>query len=350
MNTDKLTVVCKEKEYPVYIGDGSADLLKTLVKNVCAGKRAAVISDSNVFPLYGEKVGSLLSDAGYDVFSHVISAGEASKNVANLLEILSFLSSNSFDRHDVVISLGGGVVGDISGLASSLYMRGTKLVHIPTSLLAMVDSCIGGKTGVNTGHGKNMLGTFHNPDLVLCDTLFLSTLNEKEYREGMAEVIKYGVICDEALFEKIKTRDFTNDYIVRSCLEIKKEFVRLDEHDNGVRKKLNFGHTFGHAIEALSGYSVTHGDGVAMGMVIASKLGESLCMCKKSVTDDIVSVLSSYGLPTKCGTDLSKLASFCFEDKKSDGDVISLIIPEKIGNCVIKYVEKTYLKGLLECI
>ena len=202
MKTDKLKVYAKQKEYFVHITNGKTDLLPQLVKETCAGKRAALISDTNVFPLYGEKVRQGLENVGYIVFPFVLDAGEQSKNTANLLDILSFLSENGFDRHDVVLSLGGGVVGDISGLASSLYMRGTRLVHIPTSLLAMVDSCVGGKTAVDTEYGKNAIGTFYEPDLVWCDTSFLGTLPKNEYVSGMAEVIKYGVISDKKLFEK----------------------------------------------------------------------------------------------------------------------------------------------------
>ena len=350
MKTDKLKVYAESGEYCVYIGKNASLSAPSLVKDVCGGKRAAVVSDTNVFPLYGKKIKDGLSSVGYDVFTYVITAGETGKNIENLLSLLSFLSKNGFDRHDVVITLGGGVVGDLGGLASSLYMRGTKLVHLPTSLLAMVDSCIGGKTAVNTEYGKNTVGTFYEPDLVVCDTSFLDSLGKKEYSCGMAEVIKYGVISDAKLFEKLEKGGFDTESIVKDCLKIKKALVGADEHDNGIRKLLNFGHTFGHAVEKLSDYSYTHGEAVAAGMVTASRLAEKLTLCGHDVTERLVSVLEKYGLPTESSISASDIADVCLGDKKSEGDTLTLILPEKIGRCVLKKIKKSELKGLVECI
>ena len=350
MKTDKLKVYSNSGDYCVYIGKNASSDAPSAIKETCGGKKAAIVSDTNVFPLYGEKISSSLRSVGYEVFTFVLPAGEGSKSFEKLLEILSFLSQNGFDRHDVVVTLGGGVVGDIGGLAASLYMRGTNLVHFPTSLLAMVDSCVGGKTAVNTGFGKNTVGTFYPPRLVFCDTSFLDTLPEKEYACGMAEVIKYGVISDAKLFEKLKKGTFEIENIISDCLRIKKALVGADEHDNGIRKLLNFGHTFGHAVEKASSYAFTHGEAVAVGMVAAAKIAEKISVCEKGVTESIVSVLSAYSLPTKCGINTDALVSVCLADKKSDGDEISLVLPEKIGNCVIRNVKKSELKGLVECI
>ncbi|MBQ6312177.1 MAG: 3-dehydroquinate synthase, partial [Lachnospiraceae bacterium] len=254
------------RPYTVMVGEGlRTQAGKMIADTLPEAASTAIISDSNVAPLYLEQIKDTIEQAGLSVYSKVIPAGEASKNLSVYSEILSFLAEQKLTRSDVIIALGGGVVGDLAGFAAATFLRGVPYVQIPTSLLAMVDSSVGGKTAVDLPAGKNLAGAFYQPSVVICDPEVLHTLPDSYLRDGCAEVIKYGVLEDEMLFSRLMTEGICFDRVsvISRCIEIKAHYVAEDEFDQGLRQKLNLGHTFGHAIEASSHFAVTHGQAVA---------------------------------------------------------------------------------------
>lgn len=326
------------KPYNVKIGAGILSSIGEDVRALMGGIRAAVITDSNVAPLYLDGVLKNLEGAGYETDSFVFKSGEESKNAETLVEILEFLAMMGYTRTDVVIALGGGVVGDITGFAAAVYLRGVDFVQVPTSLLAAVDSSVGGKTAIDLRAGKNLAGAFKQPRLVIMDTDTLKTLPEEEFANGMAEAIKYGVLFDEELFESF-AEDVTDEMlesVIARCVAHKARVVEHDEFDRGERKLLNLGHTIGHAIEKASGYTVPHGHAVAIGMAMIARSCEALGIAEKGTAERIEKMLTKYNLPTSYDCDPIKLAGLALSDKKREGGTISLILPEKIGRCVIK--------------
>lgn len=330
--------------------DHAGEHIKNIVKD---NTRAFVISDSNVFPLYGNRLLESLTASSIQYFTHVFPAGESSKNTTTLIEILNDMANCGLSRSDIVIALGGGVVGDISGLAASLYERGIRCVQIPTTLLAAVDSSVGGKTAVNLDAGKNLCGAFHRPSLVLFDLDTINTLPPECIGDGMAEMIKYGIICDSSLFSFLSNGLPTGDDLVSCicrCIQIKIDIVEKDEFEGGIRMLLNYGHTFGHAIEKLSNYEISHGHAVAIGSVIAAKAAIKLGMCDVDTLNKIVSALKNASLPTSSPFSSSEMYSCMLSDKKRRGDSINLILPKNIGDCVIKKLSLNELKALTESI
>ena len=264
----KTVKVSASKEYEVIIGSGLLLSAGEKIRAVAPkAEKAAIVSDDNVAPIYLEKVEKSLQAQGFQVCSFVFPHGEGSKNGRTYLEILNFMAANHISRSDLAIALGGGVVGDITGFAAATYLRGIKYVQLPTSLLAMVDSSVGGKTAIDLDEGKNLAGAFCQPELVLCDLDTLQTLSPDFFTDGCAEVLKYGVLGDRVLFDHLKERgqDFDREYVISRCVEMKRDYVCEDEFDNGVRRKLNLGHTIGHAIEKCSDYTIPHGHAVAAG-------------------------------------------------------------------------------------
>lgn len=312
---------------------------------------AYIISDSNVFPLYGRTLTDSLASVGIDFSANVFTAGEASKNTDTLIDILNFMASEGLSRSDIVIALGGGVVGDMAGLAAALYERGIRCIQIPTTLLAAVDSSVGGKTAVNLEAGKNLCGAFHRPSLVLFDTLTVKTLSSERIGDGMAEMIKYGVICDSELFSALSCglpcEEELTDIICR-CIQIKIDVVEKDEFEGGVRMLLNYGHTFGHAIEKLSGYKISHGHAVAIGSVMAARAAVTLGLCGEDVYASVLSAIKAASLPYESPYSPSEMYSCMLNDKKRRGKSISLILPEKIGHCIIKKLSLDELRELME--
>lgn len=241
----------------------------TALAEVQRGGKICIISDRNVASLYMDICRESLEEAGYGVWEYVLPPGEASKNGTNYLRILEYLAAVPFTRSDGIVALGGGMVGDLAGFVAATYMRGINVYQVPTTLLAAVDSSVGGKTAIDLPSGKNLAGAFHQPKLVLQDSRLLNTLPSDVYREGMAEVIKYGMIHDRKLFKRLENpTEVRNslDEVIKTCVGIKKEYVEADEFDRGLRHKLNFGHTLGHAMEQAEGYRLSHGDAVAKGM------------------------------------------------------------------------------------
>jgi 3-dehydroquinate synthase len=334
-----------EKSYDIHIGEKCLEVLPELLTSVSADSVSLLVSDELVFSLYGEDVLRILRKAGYRVEAAVIKGGESCKSLTTLDWLYEQMITAGLDRSSTVFALGGGVVGDLAGFAAASFMRGIGYIQIPTSLLAQVDSSVGGKTGVNLPLGKNLVGAFYQPGLVLADVNLLNTLVEKEYKTGLAEVIKYGVIWDGAFFdfletnlEKIKTRDMEClTHIVQRCCEIKAEIVSQDEKEAGLRALLNLGHTFGHAFETLTGYEkFTHGEAVAIGMVCAARLAEKQGMMTTLEAKRVIDLIKNYGLPVDYG-DLSAndIIDRMRMDKKSTAGKIKLVLPVGIGKSEI---------------
>ena len=316
--------------YDVIIGSDTLKDCGALIKEVINPCRACVITDDIVSKLYLDTVEASLKNQGFNTLTYVFKNGEASKNTDNLCSIVEFLADNNFTRTDLVVALGGGVVGDMAGFAAATYLRGIRFVQIPTTFLAAIDSSVGGKTAVNLSAGKNLWGAFHQPSLVVCDVDCMKTLNREIFLDGVAEAIKYAVLEDETIIDMID-KDLIKT--VERCVEIKRDIVSADEFEKGNRKLLNLGHTFGHAIESLSDFKVTHGHAVAIGMVIAAKSGEKCGITEFGIADKIINILKSFGLPTDCNYTVGELATCALGDKKREGESITLVIPECVGKC-----------------
>jgi len=311
--------------------------------------RYAIISDNNVASLYGRRLTLHLNKHGFKSDLLTFKAGEQSKTFKVAETLLNEMVKLRYTRHDTVIALGGGVTGDIAGFVASIFMRGILLIQIPTSLLAMVDSSIGGKTGINLQLGKNLAGTFHQPEMVIIDPTVLKTLPKNEFHNGFAEIIKYGVIADSGLFrllekhkknELIRNADIMNKIIVR-CASIKAKITEKDEREKGLRMILNYGHTTGHAIEALSNYKISHGEAISLGMVIANNIGVNVGTIKANDAMRINKLLKLYDLPTSPAhffpqkQSHEKLWQIMQKDKKVQKSKINFVIPKGIGSTII---------------
>jgi 3-dehydroquinate synthase len=325
------------KPYDVIIGSGILSQLGESLRIFCNGKKVAVLSDSNVWPLDGESARESLQKSGFEVITFVFPAGESSKNGGTYLEILNFLAENKLTRSDCLVALGGGVVGDLGGFVSATYLRGIAYVQVPTTLLAAVDSSVGGKTAIDLPAGKNLAGAFYQPRLVLCDTNTLNTLPEDIFQDGCAEVIKYAVLFDADLFAHLKQFgiSFDREAVIAQCVQHKANVVKEDEFDTGTRMLLNLGHTVGHGIEAASGYTISHGKAVAAGMAIIARASVKMGLCGKNATQDICDLLQRFSLPTQTEFTADALLDAMLSDKKRAGDSITLVVPKTIGNCVL---------------
>lgn len=328
------------KEYDVIIGEGILSTLGERCVSLLGKNRAVIVTDSNVAPLWLNEAKESLEKAGIDTVEFIFPAGEESKSVATLSELIEFMAENRLTRSDFAVALGGGVTGDMVGLASSLYLRGIEFVQVPTTLLAAVDSSVGGKTAVNLKAGKNLMGAFYQPALVLCDTRTLGTLPENIFADGMAEVIKYGVIFDKDLFDKVSGGDVKSDIesIIARCVELKRDVVAKDEFDKGDRQLLNFGHTMAHSIEKCSNFEISHGSAVAIGMVIAAKASHALGWSDEDCTQAIIDANKNNNLPCECEFAPTDLADAALSDKKRAGGTINFVVPKVMGNCVLKKI------------
>ena len=339
------------KEYEVVIGRGILPTLGERCLSLFGKSRAVIVTDSNVAPLWLDKAKSALEGAGIDTVEFIFPAGEDSKSKETLFELLEFAAENRITRSDFAVALGGGVTGDMTGLAASLYLRGIPFVQVPTTLLAAVDSSVGGKTAVNLAAGKNLAGAFYQPSLVLCDTDTLSTLPACEFANGMAEVIKYGVIFDKDLFDKVQGGDVKSDIekIIARCVELKRDVVAKDEFDNGERQLLNFGHTMAHSIEKCSNFEIAHGSAVAIGMVVAAKASAKLGWSAEDCTEAIIEANKNNSLPVECDFTAKDLADAALSDKKRTGGTINFVVPEVMGRCVLKKIPVETLYEIAEC-
>lgn len=340
----KEIVVNASKQYSVTIGSGVLSQVVKITAAVTNARRICIVSDSNVWPIYGNAVKTGLASAGYSVCYYVFSAGENSKNSTTYLDLLSFLSENELTRADCIVALGGGVVGDLAGFAAATYLRGIPYIQVPTTLLAMVDSSVGGKTAINLPVGKNLCGAFYQPSAVLCDTNTLSTLPKEVFRDGCAEVIKYAVLFDPELFALLEKDGlaFDRESVITRCVQHKRDVVAQDEFDRGRRMLLNLGHTIGHAIETYSNFAVSHGCAVAIGMAVTARA------VKCTDCQRMVALIKQFGFPTT--TDIPSDALYCamLADKKRSSSSINLIIPKAIGHCTIMPTPVDELKTFIE--
>lgn len=323
--------------YEVLIGSGLLQKAGEAVKKVISPCKAAIVTDSTVVHLYEETVRQSLTEAGFSVCTFVFPAGEASKNIHTLSHLLEFLAKEEMTRTDLIVALGGGVTGDLAGFGAAVYLRGIPFVQIPTTFLAAIDSSVGGKTAVDLEAGKNLAGAFYQPKLVLCDTDVLQTLPEVVFADGIAEALKYGVLGDTVLFEKIAGGDFRQDLeeIIETCVSMKRDVVEEDEFDTGKRQLLNLGHTFGHAIEQKSHFQMTHGHAVAIGMHLIAKVAEAKGIAEKGTAAAIATALEQNQLPKETTFSPAEVAEGTLRDKKRRGGTISFVFPKKIGACEI---------------
>ena len=356
MSTSTVHVSTPSRSYDVLIGQGVIDEVGTLTRKACGGSAACVIADDNVAPLYANAVAESLADAGYRTTLQVFPAGERYKRLSTLSDLLEGLAAAELTRDDVVVAVGGGVTGDMGGLAATLYLRGCKVVQVPTSLLAMVDSSVGGKTAVDLEAGKNLAGAFFQPSLVVADVDCLDTLTPKLFTDSCGEVIKHGVIRDEALFRRLAARPINadgfdpqelEDVICRN-VQIKRDVVDADERERGLRQILNFGHTIGHAIEAASDFSLGHGSSVAAGMCCIARASSRMGWCGQDVADDITRAVAAYGLPTDTAVDHDTLFSFATHDKKRHGSTVNVVVPTRIGAVEVRPVSLPEFRHLVD--
>jgi 3-dehydroquinate synthase len=340
-----VTVALGERSYPIHIGQGVLDEVGALLSQYPFSKKAAVITQPPIRATYGERVLRSLRAHGFEAAGFAVLDAEEAKSLAWLEKVYDRLIELRLDRRSPVIALGGGVVGDLAGFAAATYMRGVPLVHIPTTLLAQVDSSIGGKTAVNHPRGKNLIGAFYQPRLVLIDVDTLQTLPPRELRSGLAEVVKYGVIADPALFQRLEAHAadvLRGDAgllvpVIRDCCQIKADVVAADEQEGGLRAILNFGHTFGHAIEAATGFATyTHGEAVAIGMVWATELSRRLGLCEAGLLDRLWALLQALGLPTALKEPVAGLRDALIMDKKAVGGRLRFILVEELGKVSVR--------------
>ena len=326
--------------YEVSIGGGLLHTCGQYLKGVLAHCHVAVMTDSTVASLYLDTVCSSLKKAGFTVSSYVFPAGEASKNLETLTEILEFLAEQRLTRTDCIVALGGGVTGDMAGFAAAVYLRGIRCVQIPTTLLSAVDSSVGGKTAIDLKAGKNLAGAFLQPAAVLCDTDCLGSLPGDIFADGAAEAIKTGILSDESLFSLFETGHLETDpaEVIARCVAYKAGVVERDEKEQHERKLLNLGHTVGHAVEKCSGYTVAHGHAVAIGLAIIARSAEKLGWTEEPIAERIVACLTKNGLPTNTEYSAEDLALAACADKKRAGSEITLVIPKRIGACELKKV------------
>ncbi|MBR2835685.1 MAG: 3-dehydroquinate synthase [Coriobacteriales bacterium] len=327
--------------YDIVIGK---NLLAGCAKRICDAvpgndKKVLVISDTNVFACYGNTVLTSLASFGFEAHSFVFEAGEHSKNLETYAQALSAAATSRLTRSSIIVALGGGVCGDLAGFVAATYMRGCAFIQIPTSLLAMVDSSVGGKTAVDLPEGKNLVGAFWQPKLVICDVTCLHTLPEYYMTDGMGEVLKYAVMQDAHLFDLLNNpASVKREELIRCCIEIKRDIVEADEREHGQRKLLNLGHTMGHAIERMSSYSISHGRAVAAGMCIMARACAEAGICPAQDALRIVELVKSYGLPTQTEFELNDLMNAVTLDKKRSGTCVDAITIEGIGSAAIKRI------------
>lgn len=352
----KLTVTLPNHSYDLAIEKGLLQSIGSWAKELWSPQKVVIITDTNVHPLYGNQVYQSLQEAGFVPSFFVIEAGEQSKSLTVAAEIYDFLANEGLTRSDGIIALGGGVVGDLAGFVASTYMRGLHFLQIPTTLLAQVDSSIGGKTAVNTSKAKNLVGTFAQPDGVLIDPDTLNTLEIRRVREGIAEIIKSAAIADEELWQLLDSLTDENDLlnqateVIAACCKIKRKVVEEDELDNGVRLLLNFGHTIGHALENTVGYGIiTHGEGVAIGMSQITRVAESKKLTPAGTLEQLNEMIQKFHLPIMSDQwDQKQLFTALTHDKKARGGKINIILLESIGKAKIVRIPIEEMKSYLD--
>ncbi|MDD5455869.1 MAG: 3-dehydroquinate synthase [Candidatus Margulisbacteria bacterium] len=359
-----LTVKLDSCSYQINFIDGSEETIFSELSPY-TNKKICLISDRHVYKLYGKNLNEVLSKKGLNIFHYEFRPGEKHKNIKSIMGLINFALARKWNRDDMFLVMGGGVTGDMGAFAASIILRGINYLQIPTTLLAQVDSSVGGKTGVDHKAGKNLIGSFYQPSKVLISTSFLKTLPLREIKTGMAEVVKTGVIANKKLFHDLETffserklesyREFPDPFwteLVFESLLIKSQVVTLDEKESGLRMILNYGHTFGHALEKLTGYSVyTHGEAVAIGMNIAANIACKLKICKQDVVERQTNLLKRLQLPLLPQKKISpdRLLECMMLDKKVKSNRLTLILPEEIGKVrIVKDLKIEDLRELLK--
>lgn len=325
--------------YDVFVDEFTLDQLGEVCRDVSGGDACCIVSDSNVAPLYLSRAKASLESAGYAVSSFVFEAGEQSKTLQTYAQTQQAFAHAGLTRSSLVVALGGGVVGDLAGFAAATYMRGIRCVQVPTSLLACVDSSVGGKTAVDLPEGKNLVGAFFQPDAVLIDTSLLATLPEHFLIDGCGEVLKYGVIFDKELFAQLEAcaaSDMRLPEVIARCVELKRDVVVADEKEAGARQLLNFGHTLGHAIEKLSNFTVTHGFAVACGMVLVAKASVARGCLSAADAMRIESTVRAWGLLAETEEPASAIYEAALADKKRHGSTMNVVVASEIGTSRIE--------------
>lgn len=345
------------RAYDVTVGPGALALLGEVVRGVAGEARACVVSETNVAPLYADAAEESLADAGMDVTPRIVfPAGEEHKGLATLGAILEGLAARELTRDDVVVALGGGVTGDMAGLAAALYLRGVRVVQVPTSLLAMVDSSVGGKTAVDLAAGKNLVGAFWQPSAVVADVRCLATVSPELLTDSCGEVIKHAVLADGELLEELTARPLnapgTSEAalteVVARNIEIKRDVVEADERERGLRQTLNLGHTVGHAIEAASDFALGHGTCVAAGLCIVARASERRGWCSRETRARIERCVRAHGLPVSTDVPADTLMGFLAHDKKRHGDGVNLVVPAEVGRAEVRRVSLAEMRELLD--
>lgn len=353
-----ITVALGQRSYPIYIEEGILDQTGKLLAQQLGDCAAAIVTDDNVAPLYLAQVERSLHAAGVRTCAIVLPHGEETKCLAQLSGLYDFLCANHITRKDAVIALGGGVIGDLTGLAAATFLRGTHFVQLPTTLLAQVDSSVGGKVAVDLPQGKNLVGAFYQPDLVLCDPLTLQTLSDDYWRDGLGEVVKYGCIGDEALFALLETHAAGGrkalmaqiETILCRCIQAKAEVVAQDERDTGLRMTLNFGHTIAHAVETCQHYTgLRHGEAVALGMHVMTQLTEAKGITAPGTAERLDTLLRALDMPMML-PDIpeAELLAAMSLDKKSAGNALRIIVLRCIGACQIQSTDVSFFQGVTE--
>ena len=356
-----VTVVLGSRSYPILIGTATLPKLGSHCASMGLGTRCALITDTNVGPLFASYTQEVLRKSGFDPILITVPAGEESKSLGVAAKCYDLMAEHRLERTSFVIALGGGVVGDLAGFVAATYLRGIDFVQVPTTLLAQVDSSVGGKVGVNLKAGKNLVGAFHQPRLVVCDLKTLITLPEREFRAGLAEIFKYGIIYDDVFFEKLesnlshllwKDRKFLAEVVARCC-EIKAEVVAQDETETGLRTILNFGHTIGHAIESAFGYGAyLHGEAISIGQVVAAMVSSRLTKLPHGDVERIRCLFERAQLPTTItlgAAQLKRLEAAMRLDKKVSDGTVKFVLSERIGTASWGHpVEMELIRAVLQ--
>lgn len=355
--TRVVAVGAASRGYEVRVGAGNLAEVGGVTRAAAGGGRCCVVSETNVAPLYADAVEASLAEAGYEVAERLVfAAGEQNKTLATLGGLLEGVAAEGLTRDDVVIALGGGVAGDVGGLVAALYLRGVRVVQVPTSLLAMVDSSVGGKTAVDLTAGKNLVGAFWQPSAVVADVRCLETVPRELLRDSVGEVVKHAVLADPALLDELSRRPLVEDRldegrladVVARNVAIKRDVVEADEREAGLRQTLNLGHTVGHAIESASGLALGHGSCVAAGLCVVARASARLGWCEPATAERIVRAVAAQGLPVTTELPTEVLMGYAAHDKKRHGDGVNLVVPEAVGACRVRRISLEQLAQVID--
>lgn len=339
--------------YQVFLGRNLLEKVGSLCEKVHSPSKICIITEKDIYDLYGKTVQTSLEQRGYAVYQIFLPGGEETKRANILSQIWEELAEKEFSRSDMLLALGGGIIGDITGFAAATYLRGIPFIQIPTTFLAAADASVGGKTAINLSRGKNLAGAFWQPSLVVFDIRTMETLPKPGMQDGMAEVIKCAVIADSSLFNDVSKMSFPLSHeevsrCISAAVNIKGSLVASDERDRGKRQLLNFGHTLGHAIEQCSDFRISHGHAVAMGMILSARAGHALGWSEEDCTEPIEKILRKLEFPLQCDFSSAQLKDAVLRDKKRKRETITLVIPLSIGHCVLKEIPLDCLTDFIE--